>query len=219
MEAKEYSFSDTRTSLPIELPVHGSVFVVFRKDASTAKKAEKEAEKSAPITVEGPWKATFANKNFGTPEEVNFENLKSWSDHENDAVKYYSGTVHFTTEIEINESFIQNHKKVYLEIEQVFVLADILINGQKAGTIWTHPYKLEITGMLQPGKNTIEIRATNTWANRLIGDAVKNENYTQMPCFGNYKNTNRCSTFYSAKSVLPKSGVAGSVVIFGVINK
>ncbi|MNG29003.1 hypothetical protein D3C85_1591910 [compost metagenome] len=49
-------------------------------------------------------------------------------------------------------------------------MAEVSINGKDCGTLWTFPFKTDISQALQKGKNTIIIKITNTWANRLIGD-------------------------------------------------
>jgi hypothetical protein len=41
----------------------------------------------------------------------------------------------------------------------------ITVNGQPAGTLWHPPYRLEISKLLKPGKNTIEIHVFNTALN------------------------------------------------------
>lgn len=212
--AEAYSFDGHNTRLPVELSPKGSIFVVFRETGVPAPKPTTPKRTSRYLEVNGPWKATFASKEYGTPEEVVFQNLTSWSEHHNDAVKYYSGTVSFTNDILIKKSFLAARQTVFLEIEKVYLLAEVLINGQSAGIIWTPPYRLDITGMLRPGTNHIEIRATNTWANRLIGDAVKDEKYTHMPCFGSGDAKGRCSTFYNSKSKLPDSGISGKIFIY-----
>ena len=57
---------------------------------------------------------------------------------------------------------------------------------------------------LKPGKNKLEIKVTNLWVNRLIGDqqpGVKEKiTYTTMP-------------FYQANSPLMPSGLIGPVMI------
>lgn len=43
------------------------------------------------------------------------------------------------------------------------------MNGVDCGTIWTAPYRADITGALKKGINELEIEVTNTWANALTG--------------------------------------------------
>ena len=50
-------------------------------------------------------------------------------------------------------------------------LAEVLVNGKSAGVLWQPPYEADLTGLTKPGSNSIEIRVTNLWVNRLIGDA------------------------------------------------
>ena len=41
----------------------------------------------------------------------------------------------------------------------------VTINGQPAGALWHPPYRLEVTKLLKPGANHIEIRVYNTALN------------------------------------------------------
>ena len=43
--------------------------------------------------------------------------------------------------------------------------------GTSAGVLWQPPFEADITALAKPGANSIEIRVTNLWVNRLIGDA------------------------------------------------
>lgn len=74
----------------------------------------------------------------------------------------------------------------------------------QAGTVWKKQFSVEATGALKRGKNALEIKVTNLWVNRLIGDQQpgngKKITYTTMP-------------FYKADSPLLPSGLLGPVII------
>ena len=45
------------------------------------------------------------------------------------------------------------------------------MNGQPLGIRWKPPFRYDVTGLVRPGKNTLAVKITNVWANRLAGDA------------------------------------------------
>jgi hypothetical protein len=84
------------------------------------------------------------------------------------------------------------------------------VNGKYLGILWKTPFKVDLTGVLQPGSNQIVIEVTNLWVNRLIGDqqfyAVKKYTFTD---FAPYK----------ADSPLLPSGLLGPVRITSVAQQ
>jgi hypothetical protein len=52
----------------------------------------------------------------------------------------------------------------------IYNIAEVILNGQRCGIAWTPPYRLEISDHLRKGENHLEIRVSNTWANRIIRD-------------------------------------------------
>jgi len=52
----------------------------------------------------------------------------------------------------------------------VAVMAEVKLNGQELGILWKAPYRVEVTGVLRPGDNDLEVKVVNLWINRLIGD-------------------------------------------------
>ncbi len=44
------------------------------------------------------------------------------------------------------------------------------MNGKNVGTVWITSFVLDISNDLVQGQNELEVRITNQWTNRLIGD-------------------------------------------------
>jgi hypothetical protein len=44
------------------------------------------------------------------------------------------------------------------------------LNGKNLGILWTAPWRVEITDVVKPSGNVLEIDVINLWANRVIGD-------------------------------------------------
>jgi hypothetical protein len=59
---------------------------------------------------------------------------------------------------------------VVLDLGRVESMAEVIVNGRNLGVVWKPPFLVDVTGALRPGSNTIEVRVTGTWRNRLIGD-------------------------------------------------
>ena len=94
--------------------------------------------------------------------------------------------------------------KILLDLGKVANIAEVSINGVPMGTLWKYPYMADITQAVHKGVNSLEVKVTNLWVNRLIGDmqpGVKTKStYTSYP-------------FYKANSPLQPSGLLGPVAI------
>ena len=44
------------------------------------------------------------------------------------------------------------------------------MNGLSLGTLWKPSFGVDATSAVRPGINSLEIKVTNLWVNRLIGD-------------------------------------------------
>ena len=168
-----YKALDGDTRLQLDLPPGGSVFVVFDQNALTGrKKQEKEATPDhlpAPRVLEGEWTVAF-DPDWGAPAEVTFPKLMSWTDHENEGVKYYSGAAFYTNTLDVPSGWLASGRQVYLDLGEVRELAEVFVNGQSAGVLWKPPFRVEITSLVKPGANALKIEVMNMWINRLTGD-------------------------------------------------
>ncbi|MBN2029272.1 hypothetical protein JW824_03410, partial [bacterium] len=71
------------------------------------------------------------------------------------------------------------------------------------------PFRVNVTDALKPGANTLEIKVTNLWVNRLIGD--------QQPGVTN-PITYTTQAFYRSDSPLLPSGFLGPVQLISKRN-
>lgn len=122
-----------------------------------------------PLDITGPWDLRFP-PNWGAPDHVTLDRLISWSDHPDAGVKYFSGTATYSKTIQVPDSLLAANRRVYLDLGQVAVMAQVKLNGQDLGILWKTPYRLDVTALLRPGDNELEVKVVNLWINRLIGD-------------------------------------------------
>ncbi len=123
----------------------------------------------APLELPGPWRVTFPPK-LGAPPEATFDKLISWPDAPDAGIKYFSGTATYSRKLTLTADQLATPRRLFLDLGRVQVLAQVRLNGQDLGTLWTFPFRTDITDAAHPGDNDLEIRVTNLWPNRLIGD-------------------------------------------------
>lgn len=160
--------------LPLLLPPGGALFVVFGADVPTAVAQEEPfpaGDSKGAVELAGPWTVHFP-QGWGAPDEATFASLSSWSEREEEGIKYFSGTATYTKILEIPQEIAQSGTRSYIDLGLVRDIARVRINGRDLGVVWTPPYLAEMSGAVQAGANTIEIDVTNMWINRLTGDQL-----------------------------------------------
>jgi hypothetical protein len=123
----------------------------------------------APAIISGPWQLNFP-PGWGAPDSVTLDKLISWPQHTNDGVKYFSGTAVYEKDLEIPAEDFGPGREVWLDLGAVKNFAAVTLNGKYFGVLWKPPFRVNLTGAAQPGKNSLEVKVTNLWPNRLIGD-------------------------------------------------
>jgi hypothetical protein len=121
----------------------------------------------APRAVSGTWTVQF-QPSRGAPPQADLLELTDWSKHTDPGIRYFSGTATYKTEFDWTPPAGQPHYT--LDLGDVQVMAEVRLNGKDLGVLWKPPYAMEVTGVLKPGRNQIEVKVTNLWPNRLIGD-------------------------------------------------
>jgi hypothetical protein len=121
------------------------------------------------IEINGPWQIAFP-PNLGAPAAATFAKLISWPDSSDTGIKYFSGTATYTNRFHIAVDAKAQGRRLYLDLGKVHVLAEVKINGKDLGVLWKVPFRIDITGSVHAGDNDLEIKVTNLWPNRMIGD-------------------------------------------------
>ena len=152
----------------LELPPHGSVFVVFNQQ-----KRELPLMEAVKIIseqeLEAPWEVSFP-EGWGAPSKVIFDKLQSWTDFDDDGIKYFSGTATYLKSFTLPDE--HKDRMCYLDLGEIYELAEVYVNGKSAGILWKKPFSVDISGFLKPGENELKIEVVNLWANRLTGDLL-----------------------------------------------
>lgn len=121
----------------------------------------------SPKELEGPWTIQFPG-GWGAPEKINLDKLISWPDSPDTGVRYFSGTATYRTTLQATK--IDSDCRLFLDLGRVEVIAEVWLNGNFLGTFWKPPFLCDVTRLLRPEANELEVRVTNLWPNRLIGD-------------------------------------------------
>lgn len=119
--------------------------------------------------ISGVWQVRFPS-GWGAPEQVTFEKLISWSEYGQAGVKYFSGPAHYVKTFEAPPGLVAPGRRLFLDLGQVAVMAEVKLNGQDLGILWKPPFRVDVTEACQPGENTLEVKVVNLWINRMIGD-------------------------------------------------
>ena len=163
-----------QTQVALDLPPSGSVFVVFRKTGKpVAPAVAASAVPARQVAITGPWTLSFP-AGWGAPESIRVDGLKSWTELDLPAAaRSFSGTATYATDFTLDT--LSSNACVELELGRVEVIASARVNGAPVGTVWTPPFRLDITKAVKPGVNRLAVDVTSTWHNRLAYDAGQPE--------------------------------------------
>jgi len=202
VEPASYAIESGHTIVPLTLDPWGAVFVVFRKPAAAPTRKLPVPTETTLTTVDGSWTVAFQSGR-GAPPSVTLDKLASWSDNPDPGVKYFSGTGTYTKTIDARAAWFTKGAHLWLDLGEVKNLAEVIVNGKSLGIVWHTPYRVDATAALKPGQNTIIVKATNAWVNRLIGDQQPNATKLTFTVIHPYK----------ADSPLLPSGLLGPVTV------
>ena len=186
--------------------------ILFLKDGTF--KLEKNsgpsvAEISSKIlTIEGEWKLLFT-KGWGAPDSTILPELTSWTKSPDPGIRYYSGTATYRKSFLFDpQALASGNQRYLLDLGKLSKMARVWLNGHDLGILWTRPYRADITAYVKSGENILTVMVANVWSNRLTGDAITGEKFTNTNITGNGN-----ILIPWAKVPLVESGLLGPVTI------
>ncbi|GHT43223.1 hypothetical protein AGMMS49965_16570 [Bacteroidia bacterium] len=139
----------------------------LKTDAGETKKIQVEPPVIQPVST--PWDVAF-NPVWGGPEHIRFDKLIRWDTHTDPAIRHYSGTAEYTNTFTLTAGQYAG-KRVWLDLGEMYNIAEVSVNGQSAGVWWQPPFSHDITELVKDGENRLQIKVVNLWPNRLLADA------------------------------------------------
>ena len=170
---------DGKTTMNLYLPPYGSCFVVFSAQRRSLEPYVGLIE-GQTTTIEGPWALSFP-EGWGAPASATLDDLICWTEHDDEGIIHFSGTATYANSLHVTQEELESNRSFTLDLGEVRDLAEVFINGESAGILWTYPFSLNIKDLLKAGNNNLKVTVTNLWINRLAGDMhlPQEERYTK----------------------------------------
>jgi alpha-L-rhamnosidase len=196
----DFEQEDGRTHIPLNLDAGGSVFVVMGEPTRLQRRATRVLKQEALAELSGTWSLSF--NGLKAPSPLKAAALGSWPQSADVAQRFFSGTGSYSQSFQLSA---RAARADVIDLGVVNDIAEVVVNGHEVGTLWKYPYRARVSGLLHAGRNTITIKVTNLWVNRLIGDAQA----------GVQPVTHISDKAYLPDAPLRDSGLSGPVTLLG----
>ena len=199
-EDVSYRIAGATTVVPLDLTPGDAVFLVLRRPTTVQSVTIPAVATRTIARLDTNWRLSFA-AGRGAPLGTRPARLGSWTSSADPGQRYFSGIGTYTNAVVVTTAQLWKGRRILLDLGEVRDIAEVIVNGRRAGTAWRPPYLTDVTPFLLPGSNRITVRVANLWVNRLIGDAqpdARRVAHTTGPT-------------YSAAAPLRPSGLLGPV--------
>lgn len=204
--------SEGHTTVDITLPPFGSAFVLLRPDDATTASGVVSGDTLAlhasaglrrTVQLQGPWELTFRDLERD-PGSLTLDRVAPWAGdgafaHGDSDIRHFSGTAVYCHNFEVPSA--STEATYVIDLGEVRDIAQVWLNDVPLGTAWTSPFQVTSSEAIRSGLNRLRVEVTNTWSNRLAGDAAQ----------GN--TTRPGSEIFHPDAPLQKSGLVGPVRI------
>ena len=139
--------------------------------AGGKKKSVRVSGVAPRVTLDGEWIIEFEH-GTGAPDHITVAELRSWTKHPDSSVRFFSGTGRYRKTFTLPDGWGRESQRVHLDLGRLWTIGEAWLNGKSLGVLWTPPFRVDCTDALRDGLNELIVEVTNTWYNRLVGDAA-----------------------------------------------
>lgn len=203
--AVSYDMDDRATRIPLTLGRDDALFVLLRRPTAQRSARIATPRRETIATLDKGWRLRFEQRP-GAPTGERMTGLTSWALSDDPATRYFSGVGSYDNSLTLPQEWKRGAGRLELDLGSVADVAEVMVNGQRAGVAWKAPYRVDVTDFVKPGRNALSVRVANLWVNRLIGDALpgaKPQAFTTGPT-------------YAPDAPLRPSGLLGPVALIDV---
>ena len=179
-----YRIEGKHSAIPLEVGPEDAFFILFRKPARDPQRTVAAPRETPIATLSAPWTVRF-QAGRGAPAERLIQNLTPLEKDADPAIRYFSGVATYSSDFTLPAG-TRAGAPLSIDLGGIGDVAEVWINGSRAGTTWFAPYRVAIGDLVKPGRNRIEIKVANLWVNRLIGDAqpgAKPQTFVSAPTY------------------------------------
>jgi hypothetical protein len=108
----------------------------------------------------------------GSIASVKIKSLKSLTEFDDPAIKYFSGKAKYTIEFKVPSVFSTYADQLLLDLGNFESTAEVKLNGKKLGNVWNPGTKIDISRLIKE-VNVLEVSVANVYRNRFIGDFIQ----------------------------------------------
>ena len=163
----------------------------------------------APMEISGEWQVTFQAYKFEKLVKK-MGVLRSWSDDAD--TRHFSGTARYELEFEVPPVLLKKDRRITLDLGTVMDASKVWLNSTAAGVTWKRPHLHDVTKLVKPGKNFIEVRVSNRLINYVAGKTLPDWARESEKKYSSYNERQQWYVFltreYGAENI-PPAGLLG----------
>jgi hypothetical protein len=127
---------------------------------------------AARAEIVGPWDVQFASGDATLA--ATFDTLQDWAQQQDTEIRHYAGRATYRKVFPFagESAASSGTTRLWLDLGAVRDVAVVRLNGRDLGTLWTPPWRVDVTDVVQRDANVLEVDVINVWNNRLVADAA-----------------------------------------------